>query len=123
VVIRKPGKDDYMKLKAYRPILLRGSKGNVVEKVGAELISNQAKKRGLPRDGQFRSRNGQPAINAAAIMVDRSDADWTNGHRTGVLLMDIETAFPSMANGRLVNLMTVREIDRVLVRGMVSFLS
>jgi len=42
-------------------------------------------------------------------MVGRARAAWTNGHITGVLLMDIQAAFPSVAKGRLVNLMKVRK--------------
>jgi hypothetical protein len=56
VVIRKPGKDDYTKLKAYRSISLLSCMGKVVEKVAAELLSEEAEKRGLLSDGQFGSR-------------------------------------------------------------------
>jgi len=49
-------------------------------------------------------------------MVDRAHAAWTNGHITGVLLMDIQTAFPSVTKGRLVNLMKVRQMDGDLIR-------
>jgi len=97
VVIRKPGKDNYTKLKAYRSISLCSSMGNVVEKGAAELLSEVAERRGLLGDGQFGSRKGWSAINAVAIMVDRAHAAWTNGHITGVLLMDIKAAFPSVA--------------------------
>jgi len=48
-------------------------------------------------------------------MVDRAHAAWANGHITGGLFMDIKAAFPSVANGRLVNLMKVKELDRDLV--------
>jgi hypothetical protein len=123
VVIRKPGKDDYTKLKAYRSISLLSCMGKVVEKVVAELLSEEAERRGLLSDGQFGSRKGRSAIDAAAIMVDRAHAAWTNGHITGVLLMDIKAAFPSVAKGRLVNLMKVRQMDGDLIRWTESFLS
>jgi len=70
VVIRKPGKDNYTKLKAYRSISLLSCMGKVVEKVAAELLSVEAERRGLLSDGQFGTRNGRSAIDAAAIMVD-----------------------------------------------------
>jgi len=56
VVIRKPGKDDYTKLKAYRSISLHSCMVNVVEKVAAELLSEEAERRGLLSDGDFGSR-------------------------------------------------------------------
>jgi len=44
--------------------------------------------------GQYGSRKQRSAIDAVAIMVDRAHSVWTNGHITGVLLMDIEAPFP-----------------------------
>jgi len=58
VVIRKPGKDDYTKLKAYRSISLLSCMGKVVEKVAAELLSEEAQRRGQLSDRQFGSRKG-----------------------------------------------------------------
>jgi len=122
-VIRKPGKDDYTQLKAYRSILLLSCMRKAVEKVVAQLLSEEAEIRGLLSDGQSGSRKGRSAIDAAAIMVDRAHAAWKNGHITGVLLMDIKAAFPSLTKGRLVNLMKVRQMDGDLIRWMESFLS
>jgi hypothetical protein len=56
-------------------------------------------------------------------MVDRAYAAWTHGHITGVLLMDIKAAFPSVAKGRLVNLMKVRKMDGDLIRWKQSVVS
>jgi hypothetical protein len=56
VVIRNPGKDDYMKLKAYCSISLLSRMGKVVEKVAAELLSEEPERRGRLSDGQFGSR-------------------------------------------------------------------
>jgi len=56
VVIRKPGKDDYQKLKAYRSISLHSCMGKVVEEVAAEQLLEEDDRRGLLSDGQFGSR-------------------------------------------------------------------
>ena len=123
VVIRKPATDDYTKLKVYRSISQPSGMGQLVDKVAAELLSEEAARSGLLSDGQFRSRKGRSVIDAAAIMVDRAHAVWTNGHRTGVLLMDIEAAFPSVSKGKLVNLMKGRKMDGDHVRWTESCLS
>jgi len=123
VVILKPGKDDYMQLKAYRSISLLSCMGKVVEKAVAELLSEETERRGLLSDGQFGSRKGRAAIDSAAIMADRAHAAWKNGHITGVLLRDIKAAFPSVAKGRLVNLMKVRQMDRDLIQWTESVFS
>jgi len=123
VVIRKPGKDDYTQLKAYRSILLLSSIGKVVENIVAELLSEEAEERGHRSDGQFGSRKGRSGIDAAAFMVNRAHTAWKNGHITGVLLIDIKAAFPSVAKGRLVNLIEARQMDGDLIRWTESILS
>jgi len=97
VVIRKPGNDDYAKLKAYRSISLLSWMGIVVEKVAVELLSVEAKSRGLQRDGQFGSRRGQCSIDAATITVDRAHAAWTTRLTTGMRLIDVKAPSPSGA--------------------------
>jgi len=121
VVIRKHGKDDYTQPKAYCSISLLSCMGKVVEKVVAELLSESAERRGLLSDGLFRSRKGRSAIDAAGIMVYRAHAAWKNGHMTVVLLMDIEAAFPSVANRMIVNLMKVSQMDGDVMRWTESF--
>jgi len=123
VVILKPGKHDYSLLEAYRFISLLSCMGKMVGKVVAELLSEVDERRGLLSNGQFGSRKGRSAIDAAAIVVDRAPAAWTNSHITGVLLIDIKAAFPSVAKGRPVNLMKVRQMGGDLVRWTESFLS
>jgi hypothetical protein len=44
-------------------------------------------------------------------MGDRPHLVWQGGHIAGVLLMDIKAAFPTLAKGRLVNLMKVTQMD------------
>jgi hypothetical protein len=123
LVIRKPGKDNYTMLKAYHFKSLLRCMGKVVEKVATELLSEKADWWWLLSDGQFGSRKGRSAIDAAAIMVNRAHAAWTNGHIRGVLLMDINAAFPSGAKGRLLNWIKVRQMDGDLVQWKESFLS
>ena len=69
VVIRKPGKEYYIKLKSYRTISLLSCMGKVFEKVVTELVSDEAERRALVSDGQFGSRKNRSGIDAAAIMA------------------------------------------------------
>jgi hypothetical protein len=103
VVIRKPGNDYNTQLKASQSLSLLKCMGKVVEKVVSELLSDEAERRGLLSDGQFGSRSGWSAIDAVAIMVDRTYAAWRDGHIAGMLLLVIKVAFRSMAKERLVN--------------------
>lgn len=123
MIFPKPGKDDYTKLKAYGAISPLSCMGIVIEKVIEELLSEVAKRGGLLSDRQLRSSKGRSAINAAAIMVDRGHAAWTTGQITGVLLMNIKAAFQSVAKGKLVNIMKVRQMDGEFIQWPERFLS
>ena len=103
--------DDYTNIKAYRCISLPSCMGKVVEKVVAELLAEEAERRGLLSDGQFRCRKRRSEISAAPIMVDRAHTAWREGSLAGVLLMDIEAAFPSAGRGRLVDTINGQGID------------
>jgi hypothetical protein len=85
--------------------------GNVVEKVVAGLVSDEAERRAVSGDGQFGRRKKRSAIDAAAIMVDRAHATWKQDNITGVLLWDIKVAFSSLARGRLIHAMKAKTID------------
>jgi len=111
VVILKPGMEDYTKLKSYRTISVVSCIGKVVEKVVAELLSDEAERRPLLCYGQFGCRNKRSAIDAVAIMVDSAHAAWEEDNIKGVLLMDITAAFPSVARGRLIHATKAKKID------------
>jgi hypothetical protein len=85
--------------------------GNLVEKVLAELLSEDVERKGLLNDSQFGSRKRRSAIDAVAIMIDRAHNAWLHGNIVGILLMDINAAFPSVAQGRLVNAMKEKRMD------------
>jgi hypothetical protein len=116
-------KDDYTKLKAYRSISLLSCMRMVIEKVVAELLVEEAERRGLLSDSHFGSRKRRSAIDAAANMVDRAHAVWTEGSVAWVILMDIKAAFPSVGRGRLVHTMKGKGIDGDLIRWTARFLS
>jgi len=123
LVIRKPGKDDYTPMKANHSTLLVSCMGTVVETVLTELLSEEAERRGLLRDGQFRTRKGPSSIDAGAIMVDRAHAAGRHPYITGGCFMDIKAAISSVAKGRLGYLMKVRQMDGDHIRWMEIFLS
>jgi hypothetical protein len=74
VVIQVPGKVDYSMRKVYSSVSLLSCMGTVVEKAATELLSEEAETTGLRSYGQFGCRKGPSAIDAAAIMFDRSHA-------------------------------------------------
>jgi len=123
VVIRKPGNEDYTMLKFYGTISLLCCVWRVGENVVAELQFDEAERRALLGDSQFGGRKKRSAIDAAAIMVDRAHVTWEDDNFTGVLMMDIEAAFPCVARGRLIHAIYAKRIDGDLIRWTESFLS
>jgi len=115
------GIDDYTKLKVYRTISLLSGIGKVVEIVVAELLVEKAERRELLVDGHYVSRKMRLAIDAVAIMVDRAHAAQREGHKAGVLLMDIKAAFPSVEIGRLIHTMGMNGMDGGLIQWTASF--
>jgi len=103
VVIPTPGKEDYTKLNSCRTMSLFNPMGKVVEKVAAVLLPDKAERRALLSDGHFGSRMTTSAIDAAAIMIDSGHSAWKEDNITGILLMEIKAAFPSIAFGRLIH--------------------
>jgi len=97
--------------------------GKVVEKVVAEMVSDEVERRPLLSDGQFGSRKKRSVIDTAGIMIDRAHSAWREENIAGVLLRDIKAAFPSVARGRLVHAMKAKQIDGDLIRWTERFLS
>lgn len=81
----------------------------------AELLAEEAERRCLPRDGRYGSRKRRSAIEAAAVIIDRPHAAWSEGPIAGILQMEIKAAFPSVGSGRLIHTMRGKEMDRDLI--------
>jgi hypothetical protein len=90
VVLRKPDKPDYSKVKAYRVIALLNCLGKVAEKVVANKLSDLVERRDLLHQGQFGSRKGRSAIDAVAVLMNRTQEAWKRREITAVLLMDVK---------------------------------
>jgi len=56
-------------------------------------------------------------------MVNRAHSAWKDDNFTGVLLMDIKAAFPSVARGRLFHAMKAKRMDGDIIRSTENFLS
>jgi len=112
-----------MKLKSYRTVSLLSCMGKVVEKLVADLLSDEAQRRAPISDRQFCSSKKRSAIDAAAIMVDTVYSALKEDNITGVLLMDIMAAFQSVARRRQMHAMKAKQIDGDLIEWTERFLS
>ena len=92
IVIPKPGKPDYSKVRAYRVISLLDVIAKLVERAAAHLIADHLElKRGL-HDGQFSCRKRRSCVDAVALLMNRRQQSWREKWVAGTLLMDVKSA-------------------------------
>lgn len=70
IILRKDGKPDYSKAKAYRPITLLTAISKILSSVMAELLSYMTEKYGLLPDNAFRGRSGRSCADSLMLNVD-----------------------------------------------------
>src|SRR5438552_1152926 len=71
VVLRKPSKPDYTKVKAYRPIALENTMGKVMESVVVEIISYFTEAHELLPPHHYGGRPGRSEEDAMMILSER----------------------------------------------------
>ena len=123
VVIPKPGKPDYSKVRAYRVISLLDIFSKLLERTAAHLIADHLEhKQGL-HEGQFGCRKRRSCIDAVAIMMNRTQQVWEQKKIAGVLFMDVKSAFNNVDKTFLGKQMEELGLEADLIRWTMSFMS
>jgi ribonuclease HI len=122
VTIPKPGKSDYGLAKSYRVISLLNCLGKVVEKVIANMLSEDTDRGNLLHPGQYGGRRGRSAVDAAGVLMSTVQEAWSRGKVAAALMMDVEAAFPSVARECLLRKMREIGLDEGLVGWVDSFM-
>jgi ribonuclease HI len=123
VMLRKPAKPDYTKLKAYRPVQLLECMGKVIERVVAVRLAHLVGAHHLVSEQQFGSRPGSSTIDG--IMSYLHDVDAARNHDlvTSVLTFDISGFYDNVSHNRLLREMRRLKLPLPLVRWTQSFCS
>ena len=123
VVIPKPGKPDYTKVRAYRVISLLDVVSKLVERTAAHPIADHLERvRGL-HDGQFGCWKRRSCIDTVAVLMNRTQLAWGRKQMAGVLFMDVKSAFNNANKTHLGKCMQVLGIEPDLIRWTGSFMS
>ena len=123
VVIPKPGKPDYSKVRAYRVISLLDVVSKLVERTAAHLIADHLeRKRGL-HDGQFGCRKRRSCVDAVAVLMNRTQLAWKEKRVAGGLFMDVKSAFNNVSRAHLGGRMEALGVEPDLIRWTGSFMS
>jgi Reverse transcriptase (RNA-dependent DNA polymerase)/Endonuclease-reverse transcriptase len=122
VVLRKPGKPDYTKVKAYRPIALESTIGKVFESVIAEMLSYLTEKYDLLPAHHFGGRPGRSTEDALMILMENVYKAWKKGQVYSAVFLDVAGAFNYVHHVRLYDNLRKREVPGNLARWLLSFL-
>ena len=123
MVIPKPGKPDYTKVRAYRVISLLDVISKLLEWTAAHLIADhQERKRGL-HEGQFGCRKRRSCVDAVAILMNCTQKAWERKKIAGALLMDVKSAFNNVDKTFLGKRMEELGMEADRIRWTMSFMS
>jgi len=122
IVLRKPGKPDYTKAKAYRPIALESTVGKAFESVIAELLSFLTEEHELLPAHHFGGRPGRSTDDALMIMTENIHRAWKRGQVYSAVFLDVAGAFNFVHHLRLCDNLRNRGIPNTLVQWLLSFL-
>lgn len=106
---RKPQKDDYTKLKAYRPIALLNTLGKLLEKVAAEKITKAAEEYRILPETQMGGRRHRSTLTAMELITEQVKSVWRGKDQVASLLsLDIAGAFDNVSHEQLLHIMRTK---------------
>ena len=126
LALRKPRKENYSLIKAYRPIALLNTMGKLLESVLARRLSQLAETNNLLPRKQMGARPGRSAESALQLLTEQVHEVWNlPGPKqvATILSLDISGAFDHVSHERLAHNLRKRKIPLPMVRWVQSFVS
>ena len=103
LILRKPGKPDYSKPNAYRPIALLCTMGKLFEGVIAQRITFLADNHSLLPNTHLGCHPGRSTEDGIVAIEERVKHKWRHKNVVGALLIDVKNAFPTVSKPRLIH--------------------
>ena len=122
VVIPKPKKTDYSKLKAYRPIVLLSCIGKLMEKVLANRLQFEGAKHNILHPNQFGGTRFHCTEDAGVMLTQHIRAGWREGLHTSCVALDVAQFFPSINHDMLIALLRKQGFSPIYLRFFESYL-
>lgn len=124
-VLRKPGKDNYTKPKAYRPIALLNTMGKIMDAIISQRLNYLVETYQLLPPTHMGGRKKRSTEHALHAVTERIYQAWNQKktHVASLLLLDVSGAFDNVSHARLLHNLRKRRIDEKTVRWIASFLS
>ena len=121
-VLRKPGKPDYTKAKAYRPIALENTLGKVMESIMADVLSYLTEKYELLPPHHYGGRPGRSAEDAMIALSESIYKAWREKKIYTAIYMDVAGAFNNVHHKRLIHNLRKRRVPHTISKWIASFL-
>ena len=122
VVLRKPGKPDYTKAKAYRPISLKSALGKIMESIMADIMSYLTETHQLLPAQHYGGRPGRSTDDAITILSESIHKAWKEKSVYTAIFLDVAGAFNNVHHKRLAHNLEMRCMPQLIVQWISSFL-
>ena len=122
VVLRKPGKPDYTKSKAYRPIALESALGKVMESIIADIMSYLTERYQLLSAQHYGGRPSRSTEDAITALSESIHKAWKEKRVYTAIYLDVAGAFNNVHHKRLAHNLKRRRIPQLIVQWISSFL-
>jgi hypothetical protein len=121
VVLTKPGKADYMKPKAFRPISLIPTISKGLEAVVAARLSHTAEQHRLVRENHFGARSNRSAEQALNLIIEKVYQAWRRRQILTLVSFDVKGAFNGVHAHVLERRLRARRVPEQAVRWTRNF--
>src|ERR1700690_401986 len=111
-VIRKPGKSDYSKPGAWRPVVLSSGHARLLNKCKTEDLVQNSERLGILPKNHFGGRPGRSTTDSVHLLIQMIKDAWRKGLVVAVLFLDVKGAFPSVEIERLVHNLRARGVPK-----------
>lgn len=125
LALRKPNKEDYTLVGAYRPIALLNTLGKLLELVMSRKLSSLAESKSLLSKTQMGARKGRSTESALQLLTEQVHTIWNLPGKQRVatmLCMDMAGAFGNVSHTRLLDNLRMKGIPNFILRWVTSFL-
>ena len=95
LILKKPGKSDYMSTGAWRPIVLSNGYARLLNSCKMEDLVLMCEKTGILPLNHFGGRPGRATTDSIHLMVKLVKDAWRKGEVASLLCWDVKAAFPS----------------------------
>jgi len=123
IPLKKPGKEDYTKAKAWRPISLLPTLGKALEAVVADRLSYVVEAHTLLPTNHFGARKQQSTEQALMLLQERIYRAWRQRKVLSLISFDIKGVYNGVYKERLLQRLRARRISPSLCQWVDAFCS